>query len=477
MYNSEFEKKVQEKLDELGFTPSTSVWDAVEAGLPRKGKRRGWWWLGILLLTSITGAVVVYQKNKPAVNHTAAANVTVPAASVSQTPAATAIITHNTANNKAQPAPRTTTTVTTNPAASIQIQTATSQVPGNITAPAPHKKSSSIVKSQRVKYTIASPGIAGINTSAPGIDAEENITTEANDAIQSLPVPPTATARLITSRNALPLSGLQKKPAYDTLPLPAKNTTTQKPGKKPWQMAVSFSAGASSVANGLFGGAKAMPLDALAGGGTGSPVTPALRYSVPVRHPGLSFGLGLHLQKLIRSGTRAGIGLRYGYYSGKIAVGTKVDSLVQFNQGGISFNSGAYYRPGSAGSYTNRFHYIELPITLRFALSRSQSRYPLFIEGGLTAGYLIQSNTLIQRSNGTFFTNRNAQNQLSLAATTGMGLSFGRFNQPGVLLGARLSCAFISSTKQKIDKQNILSSQLYVQMPVKNITRLVQRRK
>ena len=34
MQNREFEKKVQEQMGELKFTPADTVWDKVQAGLP-----------------------------------------------------------------------------------------------------------------------------------------------------------------------------------------------------------------------------------------------------------------------------------------------------------------------------------------------------------------------------------------------------------------------------------------------------------
>ena len=47
MQNREFEKNVQQKMEELQFTPADAVWDKVEASLPEEKKRR--WIIYILL--------------------------------------------------------------------------------------------------------------------------------------------------------------------------------------------------------------------------------------------------------------------------------------------------------------------------------------------------------------------------------------------------------------------------------------------
>ncbi len=42
MQNSEFEKRVQQKMEELKLTPTDAVWEKVAAGLPPEKKPRRW---------------------------------------------------------------------------------------------------------------------------------------------------------------------------------------------------------------------------------------------------------------------------------------------------------------------------------------------------------------------------------------------------------------------------------------------------
>ena len=47
MQNSEFEKNIQQKMEELKLAPADAVWQKVEAELPKEKKRR---WIVFLLL-------------------------------------------------------------------------------------------------------------------------------------------------------------------------------------------------------------------------------------------------------------------------------------------------------------------------------------------------------------------------------------------------------------------------------------------
>jgi hypothetical protein len=62
MSNSDFEKQVQQKMDELNFVPSDLVWRGVEKQInERKERRRVLLWLPFLLL--LGGAVWMYKIN------------------------------------------------------------------------------------------------------------------------------------------------------------------------------------------------------------------------------------------------------------------------------------------------------------------------------------------------------------------------------------------------------------------------------
>src|SRR5262249_54146497 len=73
MYDPEFEKKVQQKMEELKFSPSASVWDRVEKELVRDKRRRSpiFWILPLLFLAASGGIYYYFHENN---SHSASAS-------------------------------------------------------------------------------------------------------------------------------------------------------------------------------------------------------------------------------------------------------------------------------------------------------------------------------------------------------------------------------------------------------------------
>src|SRR4051812_27068772 len=65
MSDHQFERQVQQKMDELKLRPSDSVWEGVERDLDKnKRRRRSLWWVPALLLICGAGGMIVFQTMK-----------------------------------------------------------------------------------------------------------------------------------------------------------------------------------------------------------------------------------------------------------------------------------------------------------------------------------------------------------------------------------------------------------------------------
>ena len=64
MQENEFEKQVQQKMDELKLHPSDAVWTKIEAQI-KKEKRRRWMliFLPVILIGSLYGGYVLLNRN------------------------------------------------------------------------------------------------------------------------------------------------------------------------------------------------------------------------------------------------------------------------------------------------------------------------------------------------------------------------------------------------------------------------------
>jgi hypothetical protein len=113
-----------------------------------------------------------------------------------------------------------------------------------------------------------------------------------------------------------------------------------------------------------------------------------------IRH-GLSFFVGGFVNKHLSKRVSFTVGLNYHYYSTKTMTGVSVDSVTTvYTQNFSTTNVNGYYKNGNGNSYTNSYHFLELPFTLGFQLNKSKI-HPLTWELGASYSYLIGSSALI----------------------------------------------------------------------------------
>jgi hypothetical protein len=62
MQQSEFEKQVQQKMEELKLSPADAVWEKVEAGLPAEKKPRRWVFFILLITGLLTASLLLWNK-------------------------------------------------------------------------------------------------------------------------------------------------------------------------------------------------------------------------------------------------------------------------------------------------------------------------------------------------------------------------------------------------------------------------------
>jgi hypothetical protein len=138
--------------------------------------------------------------------------------------------------------------------------------------------------------------------------------------------------------------------------------------------------------------------------------------------------------------------LNYHYYSTRVNTGYAVDSSIFVsyspNNSGNSTLPGAYaingyYPNGSNQSYTNSYHFIELPVTADFQLNKS-SKLPVFWEAGFSVSYLVNSNALHFDPNGNlYYQNAQLFNKVQLNGATAILIGF-PINKTELQIGPQL---------------------------------------
>jgi hypothetical protein len=180
--------------------------------------------------------------------------------------------------------------------------------------------------------------------------------------------------------------------ADSTLLLPSQ----KKGQKKKIQVGVVFNFGSSGITTGLLDGFGAKALSDFSSGplqnnsGGVPPLPPSAIRS------GRYFTIGFSADYSIHKRLSASTGLQFQRLTTKLTVGSPGDSS------NLAYRSGpTYYNNDSMqGSYTNAYHFVSLPIALRYQLHK---KTPLFLSGGLIFSRLLSTNALHYSSDNNIY--------------------------------------------------------------------------
>jgi len=453
MQDPEFEKQVQKKMEELNFSPSVSVWKNVEKGIKKDRKRnRGLFLLFLCLGFALSGMVYILVSLEKQGNRESA----VLPDKKPQTP--DAIEKNRSANEKIESVKALTKPVVGNneklnpeteknkmnpkdfqPA---RLNQAVSNIVGNknprnrVRAFVTKKERAIVISGNSAVYS-QDKDFNQDKKMKPGAAAEgmvEGSLKKQND-----------TANISIEKMAL-LSF--KNPGADSIKSTEKSITSAKKtdkGKKTasWRLGFTEGTGSSTIEQGLFQtGRVADPTSFSAnppGGGAGRGYYPSSF------KPGISVSAGLFVKKFLNKKTSLSIGLNYHYYSTKIQTGSKVDSFLLISpnygspSGGVAL--AAYYRSGSAESFTNHYHYIELPAMLQLQLNQSR-KTPLFLEAGAILSQFVNSDALhFNSASGVYYKDNSLFNKTQFSVSSSFLVGF---NSPHALfqLGPMLQYHF-----------------------------------
>lgn len=190
--------------------------------------------------------------------------------------------------------------------------------------------------------------------------------------------------------------------------------------RRRWEWGLSLQAGRSSLTNGtinkVFSGAV-MDFSASA------TLSPNVVYREPYpTRASAGFSAGAFMKKNMSEIFAICIGINYTLYSTSTTVGKKVDSLL-LPQSSVAANQqvfNQYFRIGSAGNYTNKYHYIEIPVVLQTRLTRNW-KLPLYWDAGFSLSRLIASNALhFDINRGVYFKDNQLINKASFNINTGL---------------------------------------------------------
>jgi hypothetical protein len=443
MPKADFEKNVQEKMQELRFQPSQEVWKRVEAGIAPEKRRRPlvlWLLFAGLVFTGGTYYFITNQQNDSLTGNK------------SQQPAGQAIAEKQEAK--------------TEPAQEEHVNNLE-----NVPASAENKKPVPTVRAATIPLTKTRDQIA-VNKPVkflplkPKKDDEEKQLTKHNELI----VPMYSTEEIAIKRKLRTTLPLRQNDYYlmsafdandiikeqvdiQSTPIPPLHTEVNKassPVKKTsWQFGITASGGISDLGEQLLetaSGANLFYDPFQSSGGTVARPKPS------DVEKGVSFSLGVYTNKTLGKKWKIGLGIGYQYFSNTIKVGEKVDSLVVVNQNSFSMDRvNEYYKSTGNNPYHNQYHFISVPVTVQWQFANKFTW-----ENSLIASRMIKTNALhYDGLSGRYYEADELFNKYQIFASTAVLVGF---NKNKIQVGPQLQYAFTNLMKNNTGNPKHLRS-------------------
>jgi hypothetical protein len=379
MSDHEFEKQVRQKLDDLRLMPSANAWENIEEGL-RERKRRAlpFFWLPLLMIGLAAGGYWIVNRQSSIVN-----------------------------KEKAE-----------------------------------GRGQKELVRGERPEVREESKGQRangkeeGKGQRANGKEEGKGQRANGNEIVKS--------ETSLTSLNYysrfpnITSSGLIKPLSFD-LPVDHKLQTTPLITKikdpvskiKKWSFGVSAFAGLSTVNKGNFLNFSEPQVEDVTLRAAFAAQAFAPSYTPSSIYPSVSYSIGVTAKRNLSKRFSLSTGINYL----QMNTHNKVGKPVYGNNLGPGVTNSIYpfvfnyftIEPERPKDYNNRYHFIEVPVTLHTKLNHSQ-KLPVYWNAGVAVSQLIASHSLhFDESRGIYYKNNNLLNQTQLALTT--GFSFSIFNK------------------------------------------------
>jgi len=138
---------------------------------------------------------------------------------------------------------------------------------------------------------------------------------------------------------------------------------------------------------------------------------------------GPSFGIGGFVQRTFSKRFSLSVGLQYAYLTTRTVVGSKVDSFRAVNRQPSTVQLvNSYYDANNTENYSNKYHFIEIPVTLHTQLNKSK-RLPLVWDVGFSASYMIGTTALhYDGLGGVYYKDNTLFNKMQWVAATGFNI-------------------------------------------------------
>lgn len=391
MQENNFEKQVQQRLDELSLQPSEPVWQNIEAVIKKKRERRLIFWL--LPFLFLGSAVTWWQLStlQTKIDKTQADTKKVPSPTTFSKPHITQPDT-KTSGEKPVIKKSSEKNLTEN------VTTLTKDaVPGKneVTKPtqkqlaAKQTKTKILATRERKAVKENVPVTALTKKEFDYIPEKKSL-----DTTQRTSEPLAETKKLTKEDTTLKTSALQSDSLQKSIQVIKKDSAAR--SKLQWSI-VSI-AGSSNAVERLFENfgnnmrlESRAPNDYSNGGAMpGNNYDTSVRYGPAMPSKGLFFSAGAHLKRRLGKQTALVTGLQYSFYRNHLVVGTHL-SLDSLGNANLYSAQAVYRNNGAQNHFSNTLHYIAVPLAFEYGILKNNN---LQVQHGFLLGRLLKGDIL-----------------------------------------------------------------------------------
>jgi len=432
----EFEKQIRQRMEELKFSPSKTVWDNLEKEITKeKRRRRPLLWFSSFLALCVAGYFLLntnYNRHDGSMSAARETGATSSAQEKNTSPNQDKTNSNNSNDENAT----LNGTGNNNNNTKLKESSPTNSNTADQLSAANHKKET--INPDKVNMNKTG---RVVSESPDNLVAANNIYNQKDDPSKSVekkkmnPVDETMKNEIVEDQLAANKSNQQNVPnskastdqnknasvahkddnskkVVSTKPESKANPVNQKKKnqtKRPWEFGLTGGAGESSINENLFNTVAPSRLDpnAYTQSFSLAAAPPRPTYNAPSSVKGaFSYAAGLFAQKSFSDRMGFTIGLNYHYASVRVEATTY----------------GYYAAAPQERSYTNRYHFLELPVSVFYQFNKKH-RFPIIWEAGATVGQLIGSDAVHYNiATGNYFKDNSLFNRTQINAATSVML-------------------------------------------------------
>jgi hypothetical protein len=501
---NDFEKQVQQKMDELQLRPSGEVWTEVEKRIRKEKQRRRfvlWFFLtGLLLLGGTAWWLADHTGNST--SRSVAQHTTEGSPVAANEPVNPGTDKNNNTGNNTAPANN-----------DVNNGTVTSQQTAPVTTPATGNDNRNIIKpSTGSNLSTSAQGLDVINDQPVIARKGKNVKDNTDKRLTEPPTPVrNAPETLIKNDKATePLTGKptdaggQKpvankiistdktvsptinKPSADepkadsvlrdslvvkineAVAAPDTNTPSQpvknkRAKKDKWEFGITAGGGASTTTDGFpifqFDADKALYYDSNVNPNALSGAYPAAYQLVPSDpEEGPYWQIGAYAKRKLSKRIAVSAGLQYSSFSTTQTIGKYIAIQTNISNSAYSSNVQYYYRSGDMTTYRNHYNYVQVPVALHWQINKGK-KLPITWQNGVTVGRLTKSDALIYTPNSNlFYHDNNLLNKTQFSMQSGVSVKLFSKTKHPVSIGALFNYHFSHLQKVQTNGRDNMSS-------------------